>query len=98
MSKDEIKVYPIIIHYDPRDVVSYEVKIPDLDGITEGYSIKDAIMMAKDYIGTYSLVRPLPSTNSILPKVSNSNDIVTLVEVNVSEYQRKYDNKVVKKI
>lgn len=98
MNKDEIKVYSIIIHYDPRDVVPYEVKIPDLDGIIEGYSIEDAIMMAKDYIGTYSLVRSLPPANYILPKVSNSNDIVTLAEVNVSEYQRKYDNNALEKL
>lgn len=44
--------------------------------------------MAKDYIGTYSLEDELPESNTVLPKVDNKDDLVTLVTVNISEYKR----------
>ena len=98
MKDDKIVVYPIIISYEPDDSgYPYLVTIPDLDnGMTEGKSIEDAIEMAADYIGTTSLEEELPDSNYKLPKAKN-NDIVTLVRVNVSEYKRKNDNKVVRK-
>lgn len=52
--------------------------------------------MAKDYIGTDSLENKLPRLNTRLPKTKGT-DIVSLVTVNVSEYKRKNDNRVVKK-
>lgn len=95
---DEIKVYPIIITKDQtQNEYPYLVEIPDLDGLTEGKTVADAIEMAKDYIGTYALEDPLPNSNIRLPKVSNKDALVSLVTVNISEYKRKHDNKVVKK-
>lgn len=94
---DEIKVFPIIITKDEENTdYPYFVEIPDIDGITEGKSIADAMEMAKDYIGTYSLEDKLPESNTKLPKVKDD-ATVTLVTVNVSEYKRKHDNKVIKK-
>lgn len=94
---DEIKVFPIIITEDDENTdYPYFVEIPDIDGMTEGKSVADAMEMAKDYIGTYSLEEQLPESNTKLPKVKG-NAIVTLVTVNISEYKRKNDNKVVKK-
>lgn len=95
---DEIKVYPIIITKD-TDATDYPyfVDIPDIDGMTEGSSIADAIEMAKDYIGTYSLDNNLPESNTTLPTIADKKAITSLVTVNVSEYKRKNDNKVVKK-
>ena len=49
-----------------------------------------------DYIGTFSLENKLPESNTKLPKAGEG-AIVTLVTVNVSEYKRKNDNRVVKK-
>lgn len=94
---DEIKVFPIIITKD-EDVTDYPylVDIPDLDGMTEGKTVADAMEMAKDYIGTYSLEDKLPKSNTNLPKAKDG-AIVTLVTVNVSEYKRKNDNRVIKK-
>lgn len=87
---DEIRVFPIIITKDKRsNEYPYFVEIPDIDGMTEGKSVADAMEMAKDYIGTFSL-------ENKLPKVGEG-AIVTLVTVNVSEYKRKNDNRVVKK-
>lgn len=94
---DEIKVFPIIITEDDENTdYPYFVEIPDIDGMTEGKSVADAMEMAKDYIGTYSLEEQLPESNTKLPKVKG-NAIVTLVTVNISEYKRKNDNKVIKK-
>lgn len=94
---DEIKVFPIIITEDDENTdYPYFVEIPDIDGMTEGNSVADAMEMAKDYIGTYSLEEQLPESNTKLPKVKG-NAIVTLVTVNISEYKRKNDNKVIKK-
>lgn len=94
---DEIKVFPIIITKD-EDNSDYPcfVEIPDIDGMTEGKSIADAMEMAKDYIGTYSLEDKLPESNTNLPQAKDG-ATVTLVIVNVSEYKRKNDNKVVRK-
>ena len=97
-TNDQIVVYPIIIKYEPDDTdYPYLVTIPDLDnGMTQGKSIADAIAMAEDYIGTTSLEESLPTSNYDLPQ-AKKDETVTLVRVNVSEYKRKHDNKVVKK-
>ena len=44
-------VYPVIFTRvgDKKD--TYLVDIPDIDGMTEGYGLTDAIEMARDYIG-----------------------------------------------
>ncbi len=95
---DKIVVFPIIIEKNNDDkTYPYFVRIPDLDGMTEGKSIADAIEMAKDYIGTYSLENKLPQSNVKMPVKHDPKDIVTLVTVNISEYKRKNDNRAVKK-
>ena len=96
--KDKVVVYPIIIKYEPDgSEYPYLVTIPDLDeGRTQGKSVADAIAMAEDFIGTTSLDEELPPSNYLLPKV-DGDEIVTLVRVNVSEYRRKNDNRVVRK-
>lgn len=99
MRKDDvIVVYPIIIERTENETNNpYLVTIPDLNhGQTEGNSIINAIKMARDYIGTASLTGELPKSNSKLPDV-DSGSIATLVDVNISEYRRKYDTRAVKK-
>ena len=93
---DDIKVFPIIITKDDDSDYPYFVEIPDINGMTEGKSIADAMEMAKDYIGTYSLEDKLPESNTKLPQAKDG-ATVTLVTINVSEYKRKHDNKVIKK-
>lgn len=94
---DTIVVYPVIIKYEPDTTdYPYLVTIPDIDGMTQGKDVADAIAMAEDYIGTYSLEEQLPKSNYTLPKANNG-ETVTLVRVNVSEYKRKNDTKVIKK-
>lgn len=94
---DQIRVFPITItKNDNNSDYPYFVEIPDLNGMTEGSSIADAIKMAEDYIGTASLEDDLPTSNYYLP-TNTKNTISTLVRVNISEYKRKHDHKVVKK-
>ncbi|WP_251717286.1 type II toxin-antitoxin system HicB family antitoxin [Lactobacillus agrestimuris] len=94
---DKIVVFPIIISKDEESTdYPYLVNIPDLDGMTEGKDIADAIEMAQDYIGTYSLESELPKSNTVIPK-TGKDEIATLVTVNISEYKRKNDNRVIKK-
>lgn len=82
--KDRVAVFPIIIKKNKESTdYPYFIEIPDLDGMTEGKTIPDAIEMAKDYIGTYSLESELPESNTTLPKV-DKDEIATLVTVNIS--------------
>lgn len=94
---DEIRVFPIIITKDKgSSEYPYFVEIPDIDGMTEGKSVADAMKMAEDYIGTFSLENKLPESNTKLPRAEEG-AIVTLVTANISEYKRRNDNRVVKK-
>lgn len=80
---DKIKVFPIIITKNEDDTdFPYFFKIPDIDGMTEGKSIVDAIEMAKDYLVTYSLKDQLPESNTELPKVKDG-AIAMLVSVRI---------------
>lgn len=44
-------VYPVVFTETKDKKNTVLVYIPDLNGMTEGYGIEDAISMAKDYIG-----------------------------------------------
>lgn len=94
-------IYPIIITRDEAEATdTYLVKIPDLDGLTQGNSIADSIDMARDYIGLTIMDREddhedIPESNTVLPKTDKG--IATLVDVDIDVYRRKHDNKVVKK-
>lgn len=44
-------IYPVIFTETKDKENTILVYIPDLNGMTEGYGIEDAIAMAKDYIG-----------------------------------------------
>lgn len=94
----ERSVYPIIIS---KENDSYYVSIPDFGSATQGRSIADAIMMARDAIGLMGIDMqdegkdiPMPNSKSY---TAEKNDIVTLVDVDFGEYRRKVDNRAVKK-
>lgn len=92
------RVYPVaLIQDDP----GYVVRIPDLEITTEGYDLADAIAMARDAIAMKLLVMedegleiPEPYSKFVSEK---ENDIETLVDVDMIEYRRKYDKRMVKK-
>jgi len=94
-------VYPIVVTKTTDKKIPYLVNIPDLNGMTQGKSVADAIQMARDYIGLNIMDRQdnhdlIPESNFQQP-ASKSNDIVTLVDVDIDNYRRKNDLKTIKK-
>lgn len=92
------EAYPIIVS---EDKAGYYVSIPDFDMATQGTSIPDSIAMARDVIGLVGIDMedegrqlPRPYSAKISPE---DKDIVTLVDVDFTEYRKKVDNRSVKK-
>ena len=90
--------FPTVISFDDQEKSDYKylVYIPDLDGYTQGVSLADAIVMARDYIGTFSLDHALPEPGQISFKAEAS-DVVTLVDIDPDSYKRALDKTPVKK-
>ncbi|MBQ8802137.1 MAG: type II toxin-antitoxin system HicB family antitoxin [Tyzzerella sp.] len=103
------QVYPVFIAEHEND---YLVYVPDMDIYTEGKTMADAIEMARDAIGLKGIdfeddgkEFPIPSTReAAIAKAKEdaeifdySTGILTLVDVNFTEYRRKVDNKAVRR-
>lgn len=93
-------VYPIIMTQGKEHIVVY---VPDFNINTQGKDVAEAIEMARDAIGIMGIdiedekeALPKPSILSEVTKESEA-DIVTLVDVDFSEYRRKNDMRAVKK-
>ncbi len=102
-------VYPIFIAEHQNVFLVY---VPDLDIYTEGNSFLDAMEMARDAIGLKGIdyeddgkALPIASNyEEALQKAKNNTDIfdytkgiLTMVDVDFTEYRRKHDNRMVKK-
>lgn len=92
------EAYPVIIS---KEKDGYYVSIPDFDIATQGTSIVNAIEMARDAIGLMGIDmeddgKELPKPYSVKIQ-AGENDIITLVDVDFTEYRRKVDNRAVKK-
>lgn len=102
----------IVFDPDDSTGHSYLVYVPDMDLYTEGDSYEDAIEMARDIISLQGIAyeddkRELPKASSydearsIAEKNTDVIDftkgILTLVDVDFSEYRRKMDQKSVRK-
>ena len=103
------QVYPAFITEYNKE---YLVYVPDMDIYTEGKTMADAIEMARDAIGlkgidleddTKTLPSPSSKENAIAKAKANSDifdystGILTLVDVNFTEYRRRMDNKAVRR-
>ena len=91
--------YPIVLTPDKN---GYSVYIPDFNANTQGDSLTEAIEMARDAIGLMGIdledgKKELPSPRPIKNIIIPDNEIVSLVDVDFSEYRRKNELKVVKK-
>lgn len=90
--------YPIILK---RTDEGYYVNIPDFDIGTQGESIAEAMEMARDAIGLVGI--DLEDDKKTIPEPysakveAEKDDIITLVDVDFSEYRKKVDNRAVKK-
>ena len=94
------KAYPIILSQRETFILVY---VPDFEINTQGETIVEAIEMARDAIGVVGIDmeddgESLPEPTIILEvKTDMEADIVTLVDVDFSEYRRKNDLRAVKK-
>lgn len=91
--------YPIIL---TPDAGVYVVEIPDFAIGTQGDSIPEAMEMARDAIGLMGIDMeddgkslPIPSTLESVSK--GPGDIVTLVDVDFTEYRRQNDMRSVRR-
>ena len=94
------KAYPIILTQGKDFIVVF---VPDFNINTQGKDVPEAIEMARDAIGLMGI--DMQDDGESLPEASNITDvqanstkaIVTLVDVDFSEYRRKNDMRTVKK-
>lgn len=92
--------YPIVL---TPDKVGYVVYIPDFNINTEGDTLTEAIEMARDAIGLMGIdmeddkkALPTPSEMKTVAK-ETENDIVTLVDVDFTEYRKQNDMRTVRR-
>ena len=102
-----IVVYPVLFTKTDDEKDTYLVEIPDLDGVTEGYGLSDAMRMARDYIGGYCMNKP----ETDYPAQSALSDIdvrsgrfsdaglsfASLIDVDIDVYRRRMNTKAVRK-
>ncbi len=104
-----IKAYPTFIAKAGED---YLVYVPDMDIYTEGNSVENAIEMARDAIGLKGIAiedehLPIPDPKGYDEAIKKakqdtedfdySQGILTMVDVNFTEYRRKMDNRMVRR-
>lgn len=103
------RVYPIFISQDKEDFLVY---VPDMDIYTEGKDMADAIEMARDAIGLQGIAledagNTIPEASDYSAAVDKAkanteiydytDGILTMVDIDFSEYRRKVDNKAVRR-
>lgn len=92
--------YPIILM---PDKVGFVVYVPDLDINTEGDSLSEAMEMSRDAIALYGVTmedkgNPIPAPSNLSDvQRDNPSAIVTLVDVDFTDYRKKTDTRAVKK-
>ena len=99
-------VYPVLIS---KDKDYYLVYIPDVDGMTQGNSLYEAMYMARDYLGTYSLESELPEPSSAEQAVrlaeehADSDDFKWsagtpyFIDIDTDAYRRQLNTKAIRK-
>jgi predicted RNase H-like HicB family nuclease len=95
-------VYPVILTpTNIGDDDGYAVYVPDLEINTQGYSLSEAIFMARDAIGLAGITKQ--DMNQVIPEPSTTtpphgtNDLVSWVDIDFDEYRRKHDNRTVRR-
>lgn len=91
--------YPILLTPEEK---GFTVYIPDFDINTEGENLTDAIEMARDAIGLMGIDmeddgKAIPSPCKPNEVKTTAGEIVSLVDVDFTEYRRKNEMKAVKK-
>ena len=91
--------YPIVLIPEEK---GFTVFIPDFNINTQGDDLTDAIEMARDAIGLMGIDmeddgKVIPAASSVQNVKLKKGEIISLVDVDFSEYRRKNEMKVVKK-
>ena len=102
-------VYPVIFTPLNDEKSTILVEVPDLQILTEGYGMADAIYMARDAIGLKGIYyedegRDIPTPSELgtvdVSKGTFAEDgkgYVSLVDIDFTEYRRRVDNKTVRR-
>ncbi len=93
------KVYPVVLTPAERGYVVY---VPDLQINSEGSDIAEAIEMARDSIGLWGITeqdsdRKIPEPSSATDIDHDTNEIVTLVDIDFDSYRRANDMRTIRK-
>lgn len=89
--------YPVLFQ---KDKDGYFVTIPDLDRMTQGLDLTDAIANARDVI-CLTIVdleddgKPVPAPSTSIE--SPDDGFISYVDANIAEYRRKYGSKTIRK-
>lgn len=100
-------IYPVIFTQTHDDKDTVLIEIPDINGMTEGYGMADAINMARDYIGeTFYDVPDNEVTQASKAEdidvskgafADSGDSIVSYVDTDLDAHRRKMNNKSVRK-
>ncbi len=98
-------IYPVLFTETNDEKSTVLAYIPDLDGSTEGYGLKDAFRMAKDYMCCMLFDKAdYPDSSDISdmdiessPFHSAGNTFASYVEFDIDEYRNMHRNKTVRR-
>lgn len=100
-------IYPVVFTQTKDEKDTYLISIPDLNGMTEGFGLSDAIKMAKDYIGNALYLKNDDelSNGSDISKIDVSKSefadygvsFVSLVDVDIEQFRRTLKSKTVRR-
>lgn len=92
--------YPILMHQGTSHIVVF---VPDFNINTQGSDYADAMEMARDAIGLVGIdmedeQEPLPQPSALSSVIKeHETDVITLVDVDFTEYRRKNDLRTVRR-
>lgn len=102
-------VYPVIFTMTNDEKNTVLIEVPDLEIVSEGYGMADAIYMARDAIGLHGItqedlglaieepsdIKNIDLSKSTFAGVGES--CISLVDIDFDEYRKQVDNKMVRK-
>lgn len=91
--------YPVLLMPDKK---GYTVFIPDFDIYTQGKDLTEGIEMARDAIGIVGIDmeddgKVLPTPRKVSAVKAKKDEIVTLVDIDFTDYRRKNELRTVRK-
>ena len=93
------QAYPIVIKCEKN---FYVVFIPDFEINTQAKNVVEAMEMARDAIGMCGCYKedegkPIPTASDIATIQHEKGDLLTLVDVDFSDYRKKHENRTIRK-